>query len=197
MKNIDVKIDNKNTDNKPTRVIIISNPIGRGKAREVHTNNAGQIDCLGLVHPSAKAEDLEKSAQDILETYKPDVVMLMSGTNNLSYGERPRAVISKNEHLVRVCHRASPSTKVVVSGLITRSDRSELNSHIKTINAVLERNSGNKDFSFMDNTNIGFNHLKRDGLHLNYNGKIKLPRSIGGLISKAFPFHNGHQKIYV
>ena len=96
----------------------------------------------------------------MLETDKPDVVTLMGGTNNLACGERPRAVISKIEHLVSLCQRASPSTKIVVSGLITRSDRPDLNSHIKTINAVLERNSRNKDFSFMDNTNIGFNHLK-------------------------------------
>ena len=121
----------------------------------------------------------------------------MGGTNNLACGERPRVVISKIEKLVRVCQRASPSTKIVVSGLITRSDRPDLNSHIKTINDVLERNSRNKDFSFMDNNNIGFNHLKWDGLHLNYHGKIKLTRNIGGLISQTFPFHNGHQKLHV
>ena len=197
MKNTDIMIDNKNTDNKPTRAIIISSSMGRGVAREVRTNNAGHIDCFGLVHPSAKADDLKKSAKDMLETDKPDVVTLMGGTNNLACGERPRAVISKIEHLVRVCQRASPSTKIVVSGLITRSDRPDLNSHIKTINAVLERNSRNKDFSFMDNTNIGFNNLIGDGLHLNYHGKIKLAKNIGGLISQAFPFHNGHQKIHV
>ena len=197
MKNTDVKIDNKNADNKPTRAIIISSSMGRGVAREVHTNNAGHIDCFGLVHPSAKAEDLEKTAKDMLETDKPDVVTLMDGTNNLACGERPRAVISKIEHFVRVCQRASPSTKIVVSGLMTRSDRPELNSHIKTINAVLERNSRNKAFPFMDNTNIGFNHLKGDVIHLNYHGKIKLAGNIGGLISQAFPFHNGHQKIHV
>ena len=108
----------------------------------------------------------------MLETYKPDVVTLMVGTNNLVSGERPRDVISKIENLVRVCQRANPSTKVVVSGLITRSDRPELNSHIKTIHAVLERNSMNKDFSFMNNANIGFKHLEGDELHLNYHRKI-------------------------
>ena len=114
---------------------------------------------------------------------------------NLACIERPRPVNSKTEHLVRVCQRASPSTKEVVSCLITRSYRPELNNHIKTINAVLERDSGNKDFLFMYNTNIRFNHLNGDGPHLNCNGNIKLARSIGQLISQAFPFHNGHQKI--
>ena len=131
----------------------------------------------------------------MLTTYKPDVVTLMGGTNNLACGERPRSVISKIEHLVRVCQQASPSTKVVVSSLIVRSDRPELNDHIKTINAVLKRNSYNKDFAFLDNSSIDFQHLK-DGLHLNYNGKIKLARSIGQFISHH-PFHNGHQKIHV
>ena len=131
----------------------------------------------------------------MLTTYKPDVVTLMGGTNNLACGERPRSVISKIEHLVRVCQQASPSTKVVVSGLIVRSDRPELNDHIKTINAVLKRNSYNKNFSFLDNSSIDFQHLK-DGLHLNYSGKIKLARSLGQFISHH-PFHNGHQKIDV
>ena len=74
----------------------------------------------------------------MLSTYKPDVVTLMGGTNNLACGERPRSVISKIEHLVIVCQQASLSTKVVVSGLIVRSDRPELNDYIKTINAHLE-----------------------------------------------------------
>ena len=181
--------------NKSTRAMIISSSMGRGLAREIHTHHRNNIDCFGLVHPSAKAEDLEKSAKDMLTTYKPDVVTLMGGTNNLACGERPRSVISKIEHLVRVCQQASPSTKVVVSGLIVRSDRPELNDHIKTINAVLKRNSYNKDFAFLDNSSIDFQHLK-DGLHLNYNGKIKLARSIGQFISHH-PFHNGHQKIHV
>ena len=38
MKNTDVKIDNKNTYNKPTCAFIISSSMGRGVAREVHAN---------------------------------------------------------------------------------------------------------------------------------------------------------------
>ena len=90
--------------------------MGRGlahKMRTVHDTN-----CIGMVHPSAKAENLEESAKDIISTYKPDTVTLMGGTNNLSCDKRPRAVISKIEHLVRKCGQANPSTKIVVSGLI-------------------------------------------------------------------------------
>ena len=111
-------------------------------------------DCIGIVHPSAKAENLEESAKDMISTYKPDTVTLMGGTNNLSCGERPRALISKIEHLVRKCRQANASTKIVVSGLISRLDRPDLNNSITTINAVLKRNASNKDYAFMDNSNI-------------------------------------------
>ena len=56
---------------KPIRAMIISSSMGRGLAREIHTHHRDNIDCFGLVHPSAKAEDLEKSVMDMLTTYKP------------------------------------------------------------------------------------------------------------------------------
>ena len=54
MSNTDVKIDSKNTDNKPARAIIISSirSLGRLIAREFHTHNASHIDCFGFIHPS-------------------------------------------------------------------------------------------------------------------------------------------------
>ena len=93
---------------KPKSSIIISTLIGRGvahKMRTVHNTN-----CIGMVHHSAKAENLEERAKDMISTYKQDIVTLMGGTNNLSCGERPRAVISKMKHLVRKCRQANPST---------------------------------------------------------------------------------------
>ena len=174
--------------------MIISSSMGRGvahKMRTVHDTN-----CISMVHPSAKAENLEESAKDMISTYKPDTVTLMGGTNNLSCGERPRAVISKIEHLVRKCRQANPSTKIVVSGLISRLDRPDLNNSITTINAVLKRNASNKDYTVMDNSNITYAHLKRDGLHLNDSGTSQLASNINKLVLSNTHFHNGHQKIH-
>ena len=161
------------------------------KMRTVHDTN-----CIGMVHPSAKAENLEESTKDMISTYKPDTVTLMGSTNNLSCGERPRAVISKIEHLVRKCRQANPSTKIVVSGLISRLDRPDLNNSITTINAVLKRNALNKDYTFMDNSNITYAHLKRDGLNLNDSGTSQLASNINKLVLSNTHFHNGHQKIH-
>ena len=184
------------TGNKknPKSSMIISSSMGRGvahKMRTVHDTN-----CIGMVHPSAKAENLEESAKDMISTYKPDTVTLMGGTNNLSCGERPRAVISKIEHLVRQCRQANPSTKIVVSGLISRLDRPDLNNSITTINAVLKRNASNKDYTFMDNSNITYAHLKSDGLHLNDSGTSQLASNFNKLVLSNTHFHNGHQKIH-
>ena len=132
----------------------------------------------------------------LLSTYKPDTVPLMGGTNNLSCGERPRAVISKIEHLVRKCRQANPSTNIVVSGLISRLDRPHLNNSITTIDAVLKRNASNKDYTFMDNSNITYAHLKRDELHLNDSGTSQLASNINKLVLSNTHFHNGHQKIH-
>ena len=174
--------------------MIISSSMGRGvahKMRTVHDTN-----CIGMVHPSAKAENLEESAKDMISTYKPDTVTLMGCTNNLSCGERPRAVISNIEHLVRKCRQANPFTKIVVSGLILKLDRPDLNNSITTINAVLKRNASNKDYTFMDNSNITYAHLKRDGLHLNDSGTSQLASNINKLVLSNTHFHNGHQKIH-
>ena len=178
----------------PKSSMIISSSMGRGvahKMRTVHDTN-----CIGMVHPSAQAENLEESAKDMISTYKPDTVTSMGCTNNLSCGERPRAVISNIEHLVRKCRQANPSTKIVVSGLILRLDRPDLNNSITTINAVLKRNASNKDYTFMDNSNITYAHLKRDGLHLNDSGTSQLASNINKLVLSNTHFHNGHLKIH-
>ena len=48
----------------------------------------------------------------------------------------------------------------------------------------------------MDNSNITYAHLKRDGQHLNDSGTSQLASNINKLVLSNTHFPNGHQKIH-
>jgi lysophospholipase L1-like esterase len=174
------------------KVTVLASSMGRGLATQL--NKQGRVQCYGSVNPSAGAEHLARKAGDVLHMTKPDAVVLLGGTNNISDGERPSSVISKIHGLVQKCKAAEPTTPVIVSGLLPRPMDKSLNHTTNIVNSVLSKTANKEGFIFLDNSRwINNSHLKRDGLHPNNKGIVQLSSNIEALLVS---FHNGHQKIY-
>lgn len=187
------RVSAKVTPMKPkTRVTILASSMGRGLSTEL--NRRGHLNCYGSVNPSAGAEHLAHKAHDVVYMNKPDVLVVMGGTNNVSDGEKPRTVVTKIHNMVQESRSANPATKIIVSGLLPRAD-STLTHNINTINLVLKRTAADHGYTFMDNAkSISVDReLKRDGLHPNRRGIIQLCDNIAATVRD---FHNGHQKIH-
>ena len=73
----------------------------------------------------------------------------------------------------------SPSTKVSISGMINRRDKSlsGSNAKISQINSALKSVCLQKRRKFIDNSNIDQSCLNRRGLHLNRKGSGLLSRN--------------------
>ena len=70
----------------------------------------------------------------------------------------------------------SPSTKIIVSGLLPRSNQ-DLNTKIKEINKLLLPLCDAHDWTFLQHSNINEDSLNRSGLHLNHKGTSHLAQN--------------------
>ena len=103
---------------------------------------------------------------------KPNLILLHTGTNDLSSKingkEKTEGQIA--EEIIDLAKSISDKgIEVVISGLITRSDRYE--SKRKRVNFVLQDLCSENDFAFLEHKNIHANqHLNRSLIHLNRHG---------------------------
>ncbi len=185
------------------KVTVLASSMGRNLATEL--NQRGHVDCYGSTNSSATAENLTAKAADVVRINDPDYVVLMAGTNNISNGERPRDVISKMDSLAKECKANNCDATVVVSSILHRTDKPELNRNITVINRVLRQKAEESGFVFMNsNAKISPSHLRRDGLHLNREGVTVMAQTIENTVkdlketqstSSHAPFHQGHQQV--
>ena len=103
---------------------------------------------------------------------KPDRVVLNIGTNNLTKKrhQTEEEICQDIFNIAEKC-RSYGVNEVYISGLTLRPSFA---SKVEKINDILRRNSGLKNYTFIDNTNITRSHLARDNLHLNRQGTILL-----------------------
>ena len=66
------------------------------------------------------------------------------------------------------------NSHVVFSGILRRFSKPELNQKITSINSFLRNLCLAKGLDFIDNDNVNFKHLGRDGLHINKDGQHRL-----------------------
>ena len=82
--------------------------------------------------------------------------------------EKPAEIIA--DEIVTLAHSLkTDSNEVVVSGIVPRRDK--LDEKRKEVNNYLSIKLNERNFGFIDNTNINItNNLNKIGLHLNYSG---------------------------
>ena len=66
----------------------------------------------------------------------------------------------------------SPTTKLVISGIIKRTDNSSLTSKVSELNATLRQVCTTNNWGYISHENIDRTHLNTSGVHLN---KQELP----------------------
>ena len=67
-----------------------------------------------------------------------------------------------------------PTTELVLSALITRSDDVELERQVGEVNKILRQHCDKKCWNILEHSNITKRHLNRSGLHLNKVGTTHL-----------------------
>eukprot|EP00795_Rhopilema_esculentum_P002682 gene2682-891_t len=112
----------------------------------------------------ATADDLHDYIQPLCRK-KPDKIMLVVGTNDIS-NNSVKDALAKIVSLTKLILSNLPNCQITISEIIQRKDNPLLNTKInefKTINVDI-----------IQQQNIKEQHLARDGLHLNFRGNRKL-----------------------
>ena len=101
---------------------------------------------------------------------KPDNIILHFGTNNALYKNEDK-IYKELKSIKDFINNQHPSSKVYISAPILRLDNKNANSILKKYADKLKVAEEN---AVILHDNILLSHLKKDGLHLNSYGTIKL-----------------------
>ena len=105
--------------------------------------------------------------------YKPDLVIIHTGTNDLRIDKTPLDITEEIMNLVERI-KTDENDIIVVSGVVARTDN--LNGKGRQVYALLKPKY---NVQFIDHLNISFRyHLNASGLHLNPKGTITLAKHV-------------------
>ena len=115
----------------------------------------------------ATASQLKYYAQAALNEEHPVRAIISVGTNNLTKKDQtPLQIAEEIIDVVQTCCQGGVN-KIYVSSITCRPQFQE---KINEINKLLEYYAGIHNYDYIDNRNIGREHLQRDKLHLNREG---------------------------
>ena len=120
----------------------------------------------------ARIADMEDYLKPLLRK-EPDEVILHVGTNNIR-DESSRSVAEGIINLVTQVQQDFPSTRLVISPLLPRSDNLELNDKVKEANKILGSFCSSRGLKLLHITSIDLTCLNRRGVHLNRKGSALL-----------------------
>ena len=116
--------------------------------------------------PGATSEDMKSYIEPTLKS-KPDEIILHCGTNDLR-NEEPQEFAEKIADIAQGIQ--ARGQKVIVSGLIRRTDSPELESKRRAVNVFLLEKLRGSQIGFISHDNVNPAHLNKWGLHLNQYG---------------------------
>lgn len=130
------------------------------------------------------------SITERMETYRPDVVVMLIGFNDLNRGGRTAGEVARGvEKFVTRVHRVSPRTKVVlgkVMDAVKRSGAPRLMPN-EALNRKLTRIASNRPLVTLASTSAGWKPLKwtTDGIHPNPTGETVLAQRFAMALHRA------------
>ena len=138
--------------------------------KNIHQNKISRDKLVKEVRsfPGATTDDFQDYVKPLIRE-QPSYLILHVRTNN-SPSEEPESTAEKILPLKRLVNKLSPRTEVIISSLITRTDRKKLHQKVKEVNNILFSNNLN----IIDNSNVKSRHLNRSKLHLNKSGDATL-----------------------
>ena len=126
----------------------------------------------------SKIEDMADYLK-LLMRKTPDEIIVHVGTNDVKDDTKSAEVVAAGIlNLGNQIKDNLPNTKVSISSLIVRKDKTSVLNKINNINVILKRVCEQNNWTYIDHNNIDYSCLNRHGLHLNRKGS--------SLVSKNF-----------
>ena len=122
--------------------------------------------------PGGTSETVLENIDETLKS-KPDCLIVHAGTNDLTNGIN---LLNQAKKIVKQVKKVSQNTKIVLSSIITRKDRKNIDKKVSEVNSYLKNYCSQKNIDFIDNSNLKEEHLGQKKLHLNKKGNSILAK---------------------
>ena len=115
----------------------------------------------------AKIEELEHYITPHLEYEKPGIVVILVGSNNISYNNLNMSPAVLAQNIINIGNKCVDYgvEEVVISSIFVK-DSIQLSAFIRKVNDELRELSLKKNFHYISNDNIIRKHICGDGVHL-------------------------------
>ena len=164
--------------NSKTTLIITDSMIGNIKNNDL-TANTEDINEKVLIrkNPGHTAVELAKYLKIQIEFNDPDKVVVIAGTNDLSYSLQDKTFVAEQiaEKILEVGRvgKRHNIPVVTISSLFVRKNY-EKNRYTQEVNEILKTKCADEGFKYIDQGNIKRNDISSDNLHLDDSGISKL-----------------------
>ncbi|CAB4009125.1 Scavenger receptor cysteine-rich type 1 M130 [Paramuricea clavata] len=129
----------------------------------------------------ATTSDMEDYLRPVLRK-EPNKIILHIGTNDINY-QTAQTVAEGVLNLGIQITQDSPTTDIVISGILPRTDKPNLMSKVNQANRLIKAFCIEKNWAFLDHESFNSTCLNSRGLHLNRKGTSILARNISKYIS--------------
>jgi len=142
-----------------------------------------EIPVINRGFGGSQISDSTKYADRIAIPYKPKMIIMFAGTNDLAAGKKPKQVLQEYKDFVDTIHKALPDTRIVFLSVSPTVARWKNEANVLEANHLIQEftfqtNSPTEKLSFLDThsdllTPDGLPQpklLRKDGLHFNADG---------------------------
>ena len=127
-------------------------------------------------YKGAKTSAMKHHIRPCLEK-KPTQIVLHVGTNDLPE-KQPSKIVDEIAEICDIILTESPSTEIVISEVILRTDKTEYKQKIGETNTLLANFCESRNYYVIKHDNIGEKHINPYVVHLNRAGTTVLARNI-------------------
>ena len=110
-----------------------------------------------------------------------ELIIVHAGTLN-ARDMSPEELTDAICNTLDIVQNNNPNARVAYSALFKRSDDHSLTAKVREVNKLVEDKLSLKGIDFIENNNIIFSNLKRDGLHLNDGGVRKFSSNLSKFV---------------
>ena len=166
----------KSSTGKKLKVLVVGDSQLRHVNGEKLENDHRDVEVR--FKPGMKIEEAKKKA-DTSDEF--DVIIVHAGTNNLR-DNSPSDLAEVIVNTMETVQKKNPSARVAYSSIFKRKDDQTLNAKARKVNELLSEELSIRGMDFMNNDNIIYSNLWKDGLHLNDGGVRKFSGNLSKFI---------------
>ena len=194
-KNKNADINKQDYHQEKTKMVGERNPKDAGKQKKVkklkvlivEDSQLRRIDDTKLSNDHRDVEiDCKpgmKIKQAVSKVGKSDkeIIIVHAATNDAK-SSAPEQLCKDVVNTLKQIQTNNPKSRIAFSSVIRRNDDQSINAKVRKLNGILEEELAMNGFDIIDNANIQYSNLWKDGLHVNDGGIRKLSGNLSKYI---------------